>query len=477
MTVWTRPSAPPSASHCEYERLRRSYINADIREAYPREIHLVNSTFEVQNAIRSAVNSNSKIGVRSGGHTFSNPSLIHDGILVDTTKLHCKVEYDPVTHYICYGPAVRVAEASELLQKLGRFFPHGHAPTVALGGFTLAGGQGMFMPTWGPTVGDWIVRMEIVTPDGKVKTASMTENADLFWAARGSGQAFFGVVTRIWARTIPSRRMFMRMILFEDKDNIENLLQWALETSRIIPRWGTETAMTTGYSEMHSPTHKTDSIPSPPTLHFGVCSTAYVDTLEEARSLLSAWDRIPAPLHGSIIDAGSVAEMSWAAYFELQELVTPSGPRNNWQINSFLNDPEVPLERLVKAVKPAMTELPTRTSLGCIYCCHSYPDDNDHLCALPQQYYISTFTHWKEKSLEPKIYEPMADIYAKLYPLGVGMYIADYNPFDERQANVKVWTDKGLQRFMEIRAKYDPQELFPGFIPFVRRVKQVGIKL
>ncbi|KAF2502664.1 FAD-binding domain-containing protein [Lophium mytilinum] len=473
MTVWTRPSAPQPANHCEYERLRRLYINADVREAYPREIHLVDSTSEVQNAVKSAVNSNSKIGVRSGGHTFSNPSLIHDGILVDTTNLHRKVEYDPVTHHICYGPAVRVVEASEMLQKLGRFFPHGHAPTVALGGFTLAGGQGMFMPTWGPTVGDWIVKMEIVTPDGDVKTASMTENADLFWAARGSGQAFFGIVTRIWARTMPSRRLFMRTMLFEVKDNIEDLLQWALKTSCIIPRWGTETAMFTSYSL----TRTTDTIPAPSKQLFGLGSTAYVDTLEEAKTLLSAWDHIPAFLQGSIIDAGSVAEMSWAAYFELQEAVTPSTPGNNWQINSFLNDPEMPLEQLVKAIKPAMTEFPTPTSLACIYCCHSYPDDNDHLCALPQQYYISTFTHWKGNSLQPKVYEPMADIYATLYPLGVGMYVADYNPFDERQANVKVWTDKGLQRFMEIRAKYDPQGLFPGFNPFERRAKQIGMKL
>jgi hypothetical protein len=387
MPVYKRPTTRSAPSECEYDRLRRSFINDNIREAFPKEIHLVSSVEEVSRAIQRAVALGSTIGVRSGGHLFSNVSLIHEGILIDTSNLNRKVEYDLDTNEVAFGPAVRVSEASEALEKLGRFFPHGHAPSVALGGFTLAGGQGMFMPGWGPTVEQWITKLEIVTADGQIRVASKTENSDLFWAARGSGQAFFGVLTKIWGRTIPARKMYARSILMDVKDdNFEDLLEWALSTNSVIPKWGTESAIAFHYPEMMSPEHKSDDIPRSGSLHMGVFSTAYVNTLSEAQALLQAWNRLPDHLQTYTIDQSPVAEMSWEQFFDIQELMTPSTPGGNWQINSILNNPSMALKDLVKAIKPAMCDLPTRTSLGCIFCADSYPDDKDHLCSVAWTY-------------------------------------------------------------------------------------------
>lgn len=424
-------------SEHEYERLRRCFINDNIREAYPREIHLVISAQEASEAIERAVTLNSSIGVRSGGHLFSNVSLIHDGILIDTSKLNRSVDFNQATKEISFGPAVRVIEISEALEKLGRFFPHGHSPTVAMGGFTLAGGQGMFVPGWGPTVEQWITKLEIVTADGEIKIASHTENSDLFWAARGSGQAFFGVLTKIWARTIPARKMFSRSLLIEVEDsNFEDMLEWALSTNAKIPKWGTETAISFSYPEIFSREDKTDDVPKSGRLHMGVFSSAYVNTLPEAETLLRAWDNVPEQVSKYVLDKPGVAELSWKQFFEIQELMTPSTPGGNWQINSILNDPAMPLRDLVKAIKPAMCNLPTRTSLGCIFCADTFPNDSDHMCSLPQQYYISTFTHWKDKALSAHIHKPMAEHYSKLYATAAGMYVADYNPFDVDQRHV-----------------------------------------
>ncbi|MER6546723.1 hypothetical protein [Streptomyces sp. NPDC001250] len=46
--------------------------------------------------------------------------------------------------------------------------------------------------------------MDVVTAAGELVRCSETENADLFWAARGSGPGFFGVVTEFRLRTRPS---------------------------------------------------------------------------------------------------------------------------------------------------------------------------------------------------------------------------------------------------------------------------------
>ena len=60
--------------------------------------------------------------------------------------------------------------------------------------------------------------------------------------------------------------------------------------------------------------------------------------------------------------------------------------------------------------------------------CDIVPDESDAVFSLPQQYYISTFTGWRDKSLQPQIYQPMRDHYRELAPLACGMYVADYDP-------------------------------------------------
>jgi FAD/FMN-containing dehydrogenase len=148
---------------------------------------------DVAAAFKRAGELDVNIGVRSSGHIMNLPNLYQEGILIDTVNFNRGVEYNPKTHEICFGPSCRVEEVEEALRKVNRFFPHCHAPTVGAAGFLLTGGQGWFVRGWGATNETWIDKIEIVVPDGRVLTASAEENEDLFWAARRSGLAFFGV--------------------------------------------------------------------------------------------------------------------------------------------------------------------------------------------------------------------------------------------------------------------------------------------
>jgi len=330
----------------EYETWRTTNINADTPDRYPREIYTVENVEEVSTAVKRAADQNLSVGVRSGGHVYHCSPLLDDGILIDTKKLNRRVEYDPVTQEVNFGPAVQVKEISAAMYKVDRFFPHGHSPTVAAGGFLLAGGQGWFMRGWGATCQQWIVRLEIVTASGEVVIASRSENTDLFWAARGSGTGFFGVVTKFWGRTIPAENLFAMGYVFEVGSNFEQLMDWSFTAGKATPKYGVDINMITFYKEAFDPTLPDDSIPKGAKLLFGVFLTVYTGTIDQARVLVSAYDSIPANVKPSLIDHSPLAPETWEHCWLTSDAFFGAGHGECWQINSFCNDPSIPLPKV-----------------------------------------------------------------------------------------------------------------------------------
>ncbi|KAH7133882.1 hypothetical protein EDB81DRAFT_695589 [Dactylonectria macrodidyma] len=453
----------------EYEDSRKLYFNKEETGRFPAEIHAVQSVRDVSNALQRARELGVAVGVRSGGHLPSKPSLINNGLLIDLSHLNRHVTYDSQSGEVCFGPAVRVYEAWKATDAVGRFFPFGHAPDVALGGFCLAGGQGFFMRGWGATITDWIVKLEVVVSDGRVVTASRTENPDLFWAARGAGQAFFGVVTRIWSRTIPKKTHFGRSYTFAGENNFEAFLSFAFERNDEMPKSFTETAVCTLHSELFEPSSSDATVPSSSPLLLLINVSAYADTLAEAESMLSAWDQVPEDLKGCLIQNKSVAEVDWEEFFQLQHRLNPQTRDQKWGINSILNNPDVPRDKLIEAIKPAMCNLPTRSSYGCIYMADTLsPDESDAVFSIPQQYYISTFSGWKDPALQPQIRNIMQSSYQRAESVACGIYVADFDRSSDaaHSPTIPVWTETAKARFLSIREKWDPEGLFTGYQAF-----------
>ena len=97
------------------------------------------------------------------------------------------------------GPGCAGNELVATLAEQELFFPAGHCVGVAVGGYLLQGGFGWNGRVHGPACSS-VEAIDVVTADGELIRADAGQNADLLWAARGSGPGFFGVVTRFHLR-------------------------------------------------------------------------------------------------------------------------------------------------------------------------------------------------------------------------------------------------------------------------------------
>lgn len=463
----------------DYERCRRMNPSSATPDRYPQEIHIPRTPQDVAAALRKAASLGVHVGIRSSGHIFGLGALVQDGIMIDTINLNRGIQYDSATHEISFGPSVRVEEVAGKLKEIKRFFPHGHAPTVGAGGFLLAGGQGWFVRGWGATAQSWITKIEIVVPDGRVLIASRTENTDLFWAARGSGLGFFGVVTRFWGRTIPASTLWERNFTFVVGDKYEQLMTWALTKGDETPKMFTDINMTIYYPDKYDPLCTGDDVPEDKTLHMSLSLLCYADTKAQARTLLSAYDEeLPAELKNQLVEMKPVTETSFQRIFRTKRGFIGLGGDKRWSILSILSDPAAPMKKLLEKCKPALTELPTRTSVVFICTCDIVADEEDSAVSIPQQYYISTITQWTDPSLEPGIYQPMRDRYKATLPVAAGTYVADYDVTND-EANGRVMSDTALEKFLKIREKWDPKGLFPNYKKFIEtheKIRQMEAK-
>ena len=88
------------------------------------------------------------------------------------------------------------------LDKQGLFFPAGHCEGICVGGYLLQGGYGWNSRVVGPAC-ESVIGIDVVTADGEQLYCDSDTNADLYWAAKGSGPGYFAVVTSFHLRLHP----------------------------------------------------------------------------------------------------------------------------------------------------------------------------------------------------------------------------------------------------------------------------------
>jgi FAD/FMN-containing dehydrogenase len=181
-----------------YEDARR--IQNGLIDRHPMLIVQCSGTADVVQAVNFARDRGLLLSIRGGGHNVAGNAMNDGGVVIDLSGMR-GVHVDAATRTVRAAGGATWGDVDRETQLFGLAIPGGVVSTTGIAGLTLHGGYGHLRRKFGLSI-DNLLSVEIVTADGQVRTASATDNGDLFWAVRGAGSNF-GVVTSFEFRAHP----------------------------------------------------------------------------------------------------------------------------------------------------------------------------------------------------------------------------------------------------------------------------------
>jgi FAD/FMN-containing dehydrogenase len=175
----------------DYDRAR-TVVSGTI-DRRPAVIVKVADADDVADVVRLARETGLELAVRSGGHSNAGHSVSEGGIVLDLSDMK-GLEIDVEGRTAWAETGLTAAEVTKAIGAHGLVVGFGDTGSVGIGGITLGGGVGYLVRKFGLTIDD-LLAAEVVTADGKRLTVDDEHHPDLFWAIRGGG-GNFGVATR-----------------------------------------------------------------------------------------------------------------------------------------------------------------------------------------------------------------------------------------------------------------------------------------
>ncbi|KAF6826782.1 FAD-linked oxidoreductase-like protein 7 [Colletotrichum plurivorum] len=182
------------------------------------------TTEHIQATIAFAQEHNIRFVVRNTGHDYLGRSTGAGALSVWTHHLNSIsiVDWDTIAYQgkaAKVGAGVQGFEIMEAAHNAGLAVVGGECPTVGIaGGYTQGGGHSALSTSFGLSA-DNVLEWEVVTADGKLLTASKTENSDLFWALSGGGPGNWGVVTSMTVKAHPDAKFGGATLVIQAAEN------------------------------------------------------------------------------------------------------------------------------------------------------------------------------------------------------------------------------------------------------------------
>jgi FAD/FMN-containing dehydrogenase len=405
------------------------------------------SPADVAAAIAYAGEHGLRIAVRGGGHSLPGFSTVDGGIVLDLRPLN-HVIVDAASSRIRVGGGALLGDVDRGAQAHGLVVPAGVVSHTGVGGLTLGGGVGRLMRRFGLTI-DSLLSAVVVLADGRIVRAAEDENPDLFWALRGGG-GNFGVVTEFEFRAheltvLPILATFHPLERAFDVLAMGQRMMSAPRTPREL-LW--TSFMRRGPAEAP---WMTDALESTP----GVMSLIeWSGEVDEGLELLREIERELEPPAG---------ELATVPYLKIQsitdELLAPGTLHAYLKAGFAAEITDAMIESLIDRGASVGSRLSVIEVLSLGGAIRDVPNDATAFPHRDARWLINIAGQWHDPAASEDEIAWVRNTFAALKPhLAGGAYSNFMGDDDARAASLAYGST--LARLSEIKAKYDPDNVF-----------------
>jgi FAD/FMN-containing dehydrogenase len=444
------------ASAPDFAEARNDLIWNELKpDRSPDAIVRVKNERDVIAAVNFARENKLKVVCRGGGHSWCGLAVRQGGITLDLSALN-ESSIAPTSQTASIQPVISNLELARRLGQHGLAFPIGHCPTVKAGGYLLNGGMSWNIGHWGPACLS-VEAVEFVTASGELIKASAKEHPDLFWAARGCGPGMFAVATRFHLKCYPLPRAIRTSDYFFSLNDLTEAVDEVVEAGRKMPD-KVELSIFL--------------IQAPPELekacsdHNGkvclVSAVAFGMTRQESEAALAPLDNV------AIVKKALGRHFNRPSSFE--QLATAAGqtwPENHRNLCENLCSKAKPSDILL-ALRDRFVEAPSKKSV--IVFCQSTGDKNvlvphpEVALSMDASSYGGSWAIWEKAADDDANRRWQDEIVAIMKPFTNQHYIGETDIVQDAARVQESYSAEKWQRLEAVRAKYDPEGVFFGFL-------------
>lgn len=383
--------------------------------------------------------------IKGGGHNIAGLATA-DGVLMLDLSLMRGVWVDPQNKVAHAQAGCLLGDVDRETQVHGVATVLGFVSLTGIAGLTLGGGFGYLTRRWGWT-SDNVVGMNVVTADARLARASSDENADLFWGLRGGG-GNFGIVTGIDYALFPV-----------GPEIVGGLVAWpASEAPRVLELYRTLAA--TAPPELTLVALMRPAPPAPwlpkemhgkPIVAMLAC---YSGRPEEGEKVVAPIKAFGKPV-GDVLVRRPYAQMQ-----SLLDATQPKGRRYYWKSEYLPRiDPalcEKVIEHAAKIRSPhsAVILFQIEGALNQLGEEHSPVGNRD------ARYVLNIAASWENAGDDPANIDWARDAWNEMKSFSTGGTYINFLTEDESPERIKAALGKGLERLAEVKAKWDPRNVF-----------------
>jgi len=375
------------------------------------------------------------VAVRGGGHSVAGKSVCDGGLMIDLSAMK-DIRVDSAQRTVRAETGLKLGEFDRETQSFGLATTLGVVSATGIAGLTLGGGWGHLHAKYGLAI-DNVIAADVVTADGRLLTASASENQDLFWGVRGGG-GNFGVVTSLEYR-LHEVGQVLAGALFYPREKAKEVLHFWREFAATSP----DELVTQGGGL---------NLPDGPAV-FGIAA-CYCGDLAEGEKVLRPLRSFASPM------ADSIAPMSYVQVQTMFDAFFPPG-RFTYVKSNFirtLND------ETIDAVASFVGTSPSPYTFGPFLehwhgAARRVPVSDTAFPHRENSWNFFAWSNWTDPSQSEKNIQWTRECSEALRPfLAAGSY-GNY-PADEGDAVVRAAYGPNYERLVALKNKYDPTNFF-----------------